>query len=367
MTRRSPAVGRVLHVSKFPPSPSGIALYADTFSRALQLLGGVERIRAAPEPGQTQRLTQAIRGLALGLTAGRRKPTAAFVELGGRSLFEFHFAVGAALARIPLFITCHDAPSLVGQSFLFTGLDRKGLRRLGEALSKFPGGALERMVVRRAMAVLCLTRAGAVALEERYDRRVVPIPHVVDDPELLPKERLVFVPGYVSSTNLIVATVREIGRLADQLKNWRVVVGACPTGVQADVLAQLTSDQARLVTFAGSIEERALLNLFARAAVVLRLRGPGGSPNDCAASGPLAWAIARGCICVTDDKRAGASELAEEGFVQYSPDPVALLESILTEFPSPRGLEIAQRAQEQFGVQVVAEVLSGIIPMDLSS
>ena len=226
------ATGMIGYVSKFPPSPSGIALYASTFERVLQRFGPVERITAPADPRQSQRLGWSVRGFVRGLRDGHSLRYAAIhVELGGRSLFEFYYALGVLSSRrTPLSITCHDTPSLVGQPCLFTVLDRRGLRRLGALLSSSLGGTWEKRLVAGAENVLCLTGAGAGALAERFGRRVSSIPHVVDDPGPLPeKADRVFLPGYVSDPGTITAVVSAVAGLnRDTGTTWQVVVAAQP-------------------------------------------------------------------------------------------------------------------------------------------
>ena len=228
-------------------------------------------------------------------------------------------------------------------------------------LSSSVGRRWEERLVAGAEDVLCLTGAGAGALAEPFGRRVSSIPHVVDDPGPLPeKDDRVFLPGYVSNPGTITAVVSAVAGLnRDTGTTWHVVVGACPPQVAADVRRSLPPGEAQLVTFAGFQTEEELIEEFSRArVVVVRIRGTAGEANSFAASGPLAWAAARGCIILTDVRRAGAQELAGLGLATYSPNPLGSLHHALKQAANTGGAELqASRAQELFGAASVAQAV----------
>src|SRR4051794_10530443 len=58
-----------LYVSKFPPSSSGIGLYASVFERVLAGLGPVGRVTAPSEPEASQRFRSFVSGVLKGASA----------------------------------------------------------------------------------------------------------------------------------------------------------------------------------------------------------------------------------------------------------------------------------------------------------
>ena len=307
------------YLSKLPPSPSGIGLYAREFLAALRATRlEVQVCRAPADPAVSQEFRQALAGFRLGRRLGA-DAIPLHVELSGRALFEFYAALGCLSRRDhpAVSITCHDAPSVAGAVLLFRGLDRRGLRRLTLACSTRLGFQLERRVVSRAEVVVALTAAGAGALQRRHGRPVTHIPHLV--PSFPPghKDPCVFLPGYLGDAERIAALVAMVLEAAPT--GWTVRIGSCPDETRA-----LLSDEPR-VSFTGHLDEDALLAEFARAALVVRDRPDQPDANAFAASGPLSWALASGCHCLTNDRRAGAQELAALGLVELVTDlPAAL-------------------------------------------
>lgn len=340
----------IRYVSKFPPSPSGVALYAAVFADVLSMEAEVRRLDAPSLPADSQSLKEAVKGFVAGYRLGRGETDHVYVELSGRALFEFYFCLGLSISaeRISYEVTCHDSPSVVGASMLFRVLDRRGLRRVGVWLSKTLGIRLENRVLLRAERVWCLTRAGARTLETRYHVPVMVLPHVVGAFRPRPKEHEVFIPGPLHDPDLVSHV------LARSRTTWPIVIGNCTEEVERAVRA-VVGDRAQL-TFTGFVDEAALLEHFDRAAVVLRIRGTGDEGNQCAASGPLSWAAGRGCLCITDDPRAGATELAEEGLVILSDDLGKSLDEVTASFTPERSQAIAERAASLMGVGAVAAV-----------
>jgi Glycosyl transferase 4-like domain len=323
-TRSAPAHAgtepSIVHVTKIPPSPSGVALYATVFRRVLETLGEITVLPASPTPRSTQSLSAAVRGLALGLRFRKRPVRLVHVELSGRGLFEFFFLVGLTFREraTRVAVTCHDAPSLAGQVFLFAGLDRKGLRRLGALASRHAGRPLERRVLRRSDAVLVLTRLGAEELESIYGVPVSYMPHIsypCDPPPS--KDRLIFVPGYFDRAEPVLRILRDVVYDSD----WKLAFGACSSGTRSEIEVEARRlGLAERVESAGFVSEANLLAFFARASVVVRVCGRGDEAGRLAASGPLIWAASFGCLTATDDPRAGARELASIGLTVQSND-----------------------------------------------
>ena len=351
-------MGAVLYVSKFPPSSSGVALYATVFEQVLARLGPVRRVSAPSDPVDSQRLGAAVRGYWLGLRAARSGVEHVQVELSGRALFELYFCAGLLRRRRrpSLSVTCHDLPSIVGGSCLFTLLDVRGLRRVGMALSRSIGARTERRVLSRAEAVFALTRSGAEYLSNRTGRAAHRLGHVVDEPAAVSKDRAIFVPGPVGH-----ALARELDDViaaaiaaAPDGGRWSVLVGRCDEDT-ARLLRSRSGDRID-IHLVGYVSEADLLDMFSRAALVVRLTGGYDGGNSMAASGPLSWAVSRGCVCVTDDARAGARELEQLGLIALVPDPARALREVLATWESqPNASEIAGRAQHEMGVHAVSD------------
>jgi hypothetical protein len=357
----------ILYLTKFPPSPSGIALYAAKFHDPLQRLGTVELRTAPASPAQSQALVASVFGFFGGIRASRcGKYKLFFGELGGRGLYEFYFLMGVALGSrfCRISFTCHDAPSLVGPCMLFGALDRRGGRRIGLLLSRTVGATMEAFLMRRADCVFALTKEAASVLGTRYNRSVSYIPHVVDEPALGSKEPIVFMPGYIGSAAPIIDAVRTLQHVGYVCGcPWRLRVGACSEHVEQSVRSVVRDQSSGYVEFVGFLTEAELLGEFERATVVLRIVGSGGKGNALAASGPLNWAIARGCVCVTDDNRAGARELAAEGLVTVSQTPIRALAALLVSdgMGRERARDIARTSRMRSGPDAVARRLSEVL------
>lgn len=319
----------LLYLSKLPPSPSGIGLYADEFVAALRAAHvNVEVYAAPPDPLATQRWRQAVVGFRLGRCWGVG-PKPLHIELSGRALFEFYAGLGfLTRANHPnLSLTCHDAPSVAGAVLLFRFLDRRGLRRVGLGLSQRVGPWLTRRVVSQADAVFALTAEGARELAVNYRRPITHLPHVVPQREPHQKEPAVFLPGYLGSPAASTALARVI--LAVAPLNWTVRIGACSDEVRAEL------GREPRVTFTGFLDESALLSEFDRASLVVRERPTEEGANSLAASCPLSWAVAAHCHCITNDQRAGARELADLGLVHLTNDVSASVRAYFADPPDP--------------------------------
>jgi glycosyltransferase involved in cell wall biosynthesis len=302
-------------VSKFPPSPSGVGLYARVFSQALDGVADVRIIRAPGVPTESQSLRSAIQGFRTGLALRSDSTDVVHVELSGRALYEFFVVIGLTTgsSRPRVAITCHDTPSIVGMPLLFACLDRRGLRRLGVSASRWLGPRLEMRVVRNSDAVFALTREGAAVLADMYGRHVSQLPHVTRSFGMNREpERFVFVPGYFSNAAAALDVLLSLAPYRD----WTLAFGVCPDSVR-DELTLRARDEAMetRVAFTGFLEEDELLEQFSRAAIVVRLARAPDVPNHLAASGPLAWALSFGCVVVTDDHGPGTVELAAQGLV----------------------------------------------------
>lgn len=322
----------LLHVSKFPPSSSGIGLYAALFETSFPQTRVLRR-PSHPDPTVTQQLRSSIAGLFAGLK-GARGVDIIHVELGGRALAEFYFVLGLLMRRKRPWtvITCHDVPSLVGATMLFTAFDRRGLRRLGLRLSSSLGAVLERRVARGTDTVVALTRNGARVLADRHGRAAHFLGHVIVGHQApAHKEPVIFLPGYVGEQ----CPIADIARIAYEAPPtprgpWRVVVGA---GDQAHInreLAALKPEPRAAVENQGLVDEAELTATFLKAAAAVRFGSGHNLSNHLAASGPVALALGCGCAVLTDDPRPAVRELADEGLISQTSTPLEALRALLS-------------------------------------
>ncbi|BBH17090.1 hypothetical protein Back2_13770 [Nocardioides baekrokdamisoli] len=290
-----------------------MALYAEPFSQILRQIGDVEWVAVPGDPHRSQTLRSAIAGCVSGFRTGRRKPTLVHLELSGRALFEFWFGLGLRLSgrSVPYALTLHDPPSVVGASMLFGVLDRRGLRRIGMWLSRVVGARLERGLLGGAIRVFALTRAGAEAVSAERGIAAVALAHPVEFSSPSP-DRTVFLPGYLSDQVAAAEVVEALPRSG----GWRVVVGASSENVR-DAVQRAAEGTDLTIELLGFVDEATLLAVYRRSAVVVRLvTGPYANPL--ATSSPLCWALGAGAAVITNDPRAGASELAAEGVVMQT-------------------------------------------------
>lgn len=313
---------RLVHVTRLPPSPSGVAAYAEAFRPVLDALGEVDVVRLPPDPAASQSGVLAVR---LARRLARRDPAeVVVVEQAGRGLAEFWAAWWLARRGRRVWLMVHDVPELSGGAFFTTLLDRRGGRRVAAALSGTLGRRAERDLLRRAERVLCLSPAGARALESahRLDRPVQHVPHVGAVTEVPVDGRTeVLLPGYVADADDVLPLVRAAGDLPE---GWSVAVGAASAETERRVRAAAaesgTTGRVRLLGFLPEPEVRAA---FARAAVVVRWRRDGwGGGGAYAVSGPLVAALGQGCAVVTNDSR-GTAYLYDEAGVAVVGDGAA--------------------------------------------
>ncbi|WP_454051188.1 glycosyltransferase family protein [Cellulomonas sp. Marseille-Q8402] len=312
---------RLLHVTRLPPSPSGVAAYALAFRAVLAELGEVQTEQLPPEAAASQSARLAVR-LTRRLLDRTRPGTprstrdVVVVEQAGRGLAEFWASWWLARRGRRVWLMVHDVPELSGGAFFTTALDRRGGRRVAAALSATLGRRAERDLLQRAERVLCLSPAGARALERAHhlDRAVEHVPHVgVATSAPLEGRYDVLVPGYVASAEDVLPLVRAAGDLP---VGWTLVVGACGDETEERIRRAAaehgTADRVRTLGFLAEVDVRAA---FARAAVVVRWRHDGWVGGGAyAVSGPLVAALGQGCAVITNDSR-GATHLFEPGGV----------------------------------------------------
>lgn len=306
-----PAVTDFVHVTRLPPSPSGVAAYADIFSRALALLAPTRPLRLPADPSASQSLPRALRLARRLRPAARRPGTVLVVEVAGRGVAEFWAAWWSARRGARVWLMVHDVPELSGGAFFTRLLDRRGGRRLAAALSATWGRRAEHDLLHRAERVLTLSPSGAAALAAAHHltRPVEHVPHVAADPGPgipVTDRHEVLVPGYVHAPEDVAPLLRALPSLP---RRWHLTVGACPPAVTSALTllaaALGVTDRVHLLGFTDEPTVRAA---FARAAVVVRWRRAGWSAGSAryAVSGPLVAALAHGCAVLTDDDRGTA-------------------------------------------------------------
>lgn len=308
---------RILHVTRLPPSPSGVSLYAQEVEAAYRLLGDVAVHLLPADPKASQSFPLALKTwLRLRRLVPRGSRTIVSFELAGRGLAETWAAWALARGGRRVWLTIHDVPSVCGAAFLSRGFDRRGARRLGLALSRSAGHRMERDLLRRAELVTTLCRSGAQAVSEKYglDRPVMDIPHVLAGHPTTSTEPRILVPGYVSGIESILPLISDVAALPEP---WRLVIGAASDSVSAEVaLLARQIEVAHRIELLGFVDEATLDREFSRAAVVVRWRREGwlSGQADHAVSGPLIRALGRDCAVVTNDRR-GATQCLHEAQV----------------------------------------------------
>lgn len=317
---------RLVHLTRMPPSPSGVAAYAAVFRQALTEIAPTQTVTLPPDPAASQSFPLAAR-LIRRLRGPLAEPgTVLVVEQAGRGLAEFWTAWWATRRGARVWLMVHDVPALSGGAFFSRLLDRRGGRRLAALLSDTLGRRAERGLLTRAERVFCLSPSGAQALTSvhRLTRTVEPVPLVTAVPELEPvavlpdraplappsARRTILVPGYIASAADVLPLLPA---LADLPAEWRLEVGACPDDARV-TLARAAADLglSDRVDLWGFTDESGVRAAFARAAIVVRWRRSGWShgAGRYAVSGPLIAAFAHACAVLTNDDR-GAAHLME--------------------------------------------------------
>ncbi|WP_263117974.1 glycosyltransferase [Cellulomonas sp. RIT-PI-Y] len=329
----TPAPARLLHLTRMPPSPSGVAAYAAVFRTALAEVAPTETVALPPDATASQSFPLAGR-LIRRLRGPVADPgTVLVVEQAGRGLAEFWAAWWLTRRGARVWLMVHDVPALSGGAFFGRLLDRRGGRRLAALLSGTLGRRAERGLLTRAERVFCLSPSGARALASAHGltRAVEPVPHVAILPPLDPPaaRRVILVPGYVASADDVVPLLPALATLP---ADWRLQVGACPDDAR-DALVRAAVDQglADRVDLLGFTDEAGVRAAFARAAIVVRWRRSGWShgAGRYAVSGPLIAAFAHACAVLTNDDR-GAAHLFERSGAQVVEGADALIAALAT-------------------------------------
>lgn len=310
---------RFVHVTRVPPSPSGVALFARDMDLAYSALGTVEVHALPAQPEASQSLLLAVRtAWRLHRTAPRHAAdTVLAFELAGRGVAETWAAWLLVRRGRRAWLTVHDAPTVSGSPCMTRALDRRGLRRLGTFLSRTVGRAMERDLLERAERVLTLSASGADALARTYDlrREVESMPHVLA-PAAGSSEPRIFVPGYLGEADDLFPLIDLLPSLPAE---WHLAVGAgSPATLAAAQERAAHAGVPDRVHLLGFQDEEALDREFTRAAVVVRWRAAGWAANGAgrfAVSGPVVRALGRGCAVVTNDDRGVRDCLGAAGAV----------------------------------------------------
>lgn len=76
----------------------------------------------------------------------------------------------------------------------------------------------------------------------------------------------------------------------------------------------------------------------------------------------MTWAASRGCLCLTDDARSGARELADHALVTRSSSPAKDVGALMDRWPDHAGVRArSERAHALLGVEAVAEQYGAIL------
>lgn len=306
----------IVHVTRIPPSPSGVSLYAQDMDAAYALIGNVVDLPLPPDPRASQSLPLAGRiWFHLRRRVRRDSPTVISVELAGRGIAEMWAAWALARSGRRVWVTVHDSPTLCGPALLTRTLDRRGLRRLGTWLSRVVGRPGERDLLGRAELVIALSPSGAEALSAAYDldRPVLHVPHVLPRGPEPSDEHRILVPGYVGGADPVLPLVRMLRTLPS---DWRLVVGAASDDANRSIAAAVEENGvSQSIQLRGFMDEESLDAEFARASIVVRWRRDGwlGGTADYAVSGPIIRAMGRSCAIITNDRRGVSDCLTAAG------------------------------------------------------
>lgn len=336
---------RILHVTKVPPSNSGIARHALPFDRSLDLLGSRSTLGLPVDAGDTQRVALTVRTVVQAWRKVRRHAAdLVVIDLSGRALAEFFVAMTLTFGgrRRTIWLVLHDPPVLVGPPLLFRFLDRRGRRRAGIALSNTIGGLLERRLVRDVDAVIAFSDLGAAAVREHFavETWAVPLPT-----EILPQRKeapIVYCPASLHPSDLapILSVLATRPHSTVQLR-----VGYMPKCDCDEVLeiCAALGFEGRL-EFTGYLDQAELDESFSTAAIVVRHRPESeDSTNWAAASGPIVSALAAGCAVLSTDAR-GSRACVQAAGIDVSSAPSLLPETLDHVLKSPSD---QRRLQEQ--------------------
>lgn len=358
----------VVYVSRFPPSPSGVARYAADFRAALAVTADVREVELPPDPASSQTLRTIfraqMRARAVARVAG--PDATCWVEIAGRGIAELLLVRMARTSFRRCFVTVHDAPAVTGGVGYLSLLDRPGLRRVAAVLSRRPGRWLENHVLNGCDGVFSLSNKGADGLATRLHRRPRVVRHVVHAPASPPEKTSdVYLPGHIGSP-LDVPGLERLVRSLQQLDG-RLVCGAADPAAAA-LLVDLSSRFPGVVEARGFQSESDIDAQFRRSLIVVRPLQGGGrhGANHAAVSGPVARALAHGCVVVTNDLRGTAEYLAPAYAVTTREPGEVFDEAVRLLQRAPEELREKSRlarefAQRELSVDAVGAVLAEVL------
>lgn len=358
----------VVYVSRFPPSPSGVARYAADFRAALAVTAAVREVELPPDPASSQTLRTIVQAQRQTRAAARAAgPDATcWVEIAGRGIAELLLVRRARTSFRRCFVTVHDAPAVTGGVGYLSLLDRPGLRRVAAVLSRRPGRWLENHVLNGCDGVFVLSDKGADSLAMRLRRRPQVVRFVVHVP-VPPREKRaeVYLPGHIGSP-LDVSGLERLVRSIQQLGG-RLVCGAADPAAAA-VLDELSGRFPDVVQVRGFQSESDIDEQFRRSLIVVRPLPGGGrhGANHAAVSGPVARALAHGCVVVTNDLRGTAEYLAPTYAVTTREPAEVFDEAVRLLQGAPDELREKSRlarefAERELSVEAVGAVLAEVL------
>lgn len=310
------------YVCRLPPSPSGLALYAQHFLNVLSKKVSVTVFKLPSQPRDSQRFKEILL-ISRNIMKESKKGNIVLFDLGGRGLAEFWSSVIVKfMLRRKVWIVIHDPPTLCGSSFLFLSLDRKGFRRFAAMLSNSIGFLVECLLLAKVDQVICLSEAGSKSLAKKYkiSRPIKTIPHLAT-PRRLKKSKgnLILVPGHVGEDDEIVSILEAMKLIPD---DWHLKIGACSNSTLKSIYREVeVRDLTHRVNFLGVLDEQDYMMTFDEAAIVIRSkeRWSTRKSNSCSVSGPLIYAMAAGCVIITNDSRGINDCLSDAGAI-FVPD-----------------------------------------------
>jgi glycosyltransferase involved in cell wall biosynthesis len=311
--------------------------------KALDSLGSRVTVGLAIDAGSSQRLSVTLYTIVRVLRTTRRvKAELVVIDLSGRALAEFFSAIALAIvgSRRAMWLVVHDSPDLVGAPFLFRLFDRRGLRRLGIAISRTAGAVCERWLVGRADALIAFSELGAHALRDRFPRVdcwAVPLPAEPLEPKL--EGLIVYCPSSLRVVD-VQPVVAAIARSSNPEVRLRVGYMS-PTEREELRLMSLKSGVADRVEFVGYLDQHELDESFATAAIVVRQQPSSSHSAWAAASGPIVSALAGGCAVVSTDGR-GSRACVEAAGLDLSDSPARMESELYQLLESPLAIRHLQ-------------------------
>jgi polysaccharide biosynthesis protein PslF len=182
---------RVLHLSPYPPTRSGIAAYGDAFAAALETAADKIELQRYPDAAERPASLESLARQVLSFHEAVRnwQPHIIHIETAFGLLREFYALLSLpASRRYRVVATAHDAPCLAGEPLWFIGpadgasVDPPGV--LGPRLVSDYSFAMEKRAYHQCDVVIALSIAGVNELRRQFGehRRLEQLPHGVAVP-----------------------------------------------------------------------------------------------------------------------------------------------------------------------------------------